>query len=148
MLTFSAAVFVLGGARFEIATRLGLGGWTSQGWFDVYLRHRVLYCNGWCSFCLTARLGFGRMDFPEGWCGVRLRYRALCCDGWSRLLMNNSAWDWEVGVRRDGLTYTYKVGCFGAMGGAGYRLTTRLGFRRLDFRGMVWSMLTVSDAAL
>ena len=79
-------------------------------------------------------------------------WRTLTVSGavlrWSRLLMNNSAWDWEAGVRRDGLKYTYKVGCFGAMGGAGYRLTTRLGFRRLDFRGMVWSMLTVSDAAL
>ena len=61
--TVSAAALYWVEHPFSEQLGLGLGGWSPKRWAEVYLRHLVLCCPGWCVFCVTIRLVIGRLDF-------------------------------------------------------------------------------------
>ena len=72
----------------------------------------------------------------------------LSWNGWGSFLFNNSASGWEAGLQRDGLLYSYDLGCCLVMSGAVFYLTTRPGIGRLDFRGVVCCIAMVVYAVL
>ena len=57
--------------------------------------------------------------------------------GGAGYLFNNSAWDWDSGLQREGVLYKHDPECCVVTGGAILYLTTRPEIGGVDFRGKV-----------
>ena len=59
----------------------------------------------WVGQCFIEQLGLGLGEWTsEGSFAVYILDGLLCCHGCGSFLFNNSAWDWESGLQREGLT--------------------------------------------
>ena len=93
-------------------------------------------------------------DRGIGWGGGRVCLlivgRIGCCVAMhgAAVLINNSSWDWELGLQRKGVLSDCGIAWCVVMGGAAFYLTTRLGIGSLDFRGKGCSLIVGSLAVL